>query len=95
MKTPFFLPLFLMVLSHNWLCGETDDHTRRATLTVIPDETGVRNLRIETEQAKERVFESTVFAIGRIEEIPANRSVLSTRIAGRVIDLNAYEGDRV
>ena len=95
MKTPFFLPLFLMVLSYNWLCGETDDHTRRATRTVILDETGVRNLRIETEQAKERVFESTVFAIGRIEEIPANRSVLSTRIAGRVIDLNAYEGDRV
>ena len=84
-----------MVLSHNWLCGETDDHTRRATRTVILDETGVRNLRIETEQAKERVFESTVFAIGRIEEIPANRSVLSTRIAGRVIDLNAYEGDKV
>jgi biotin carboxyl carrier protein len=95
MKTPFFLPLYIMVLSHNWLCGETDDHTRRATRTVILDETGVRNLRIETEQAKERVFESTVFAIGRIEEIPANRSVLSTRIAGRVIDLNAYEGDRV
>ena len=84
-----------MVLSHNWLCGETDDPTRQATRTVILDETGVRNLRIETEQAKERIFESTVFAIGRIEEIPANRSVLSTRIAGRVIDLNAYEGDRV
>jgi len=95
MKTPFSLPLFLMVLSHNWLCGETDDHTGRATRTVILDETGVRNLRIETEQAKERIFESTVFAIGRIEEIPANRSVLSTRIAGRVISLRAYEGDKV
>ena len=95
MKTPFFLLLALMILSHNSLCGETDDPTRPATRTVILDETGVRNLRIETEQAKERIFESTVFAIGRIEEIPANRSVLSTRIAGRVIDLNAYEGDRV
>ena len=83
MKTPFFLPLYIMVLSHNWLYGETDDQTRRATRTVILDETGVRNLRIETEQAKERVFESTVFAIGRIEEIPANRSVLSTRTSTR------------
>ena len=52
MKTPLFLPLSLMVLSHNWLCGETDDPTRQATRTVILDETGVRNLRIETEQAK-------------------------------------------
>ena len=95
MKIPFLLLLSLILLLPIRLFGETRDPTNPATRTVILDETGVRNLRIETEQAKERAFESTVFAIGRVEEIPANRSVLSTRIAGRVISLSAFEGDWV
>lgn len=67
----------------------------RAQNTVILGETGARNLRIQTEEADERDFEKTVFAIGRIEEIPANRSVLSSRIAGRVTELKAFVGDTV
>lgn len=59
------------------------------------DETAIRNLRIQTEEAEERDFETTVFAIGRIEEIPSNRSVLSSRIAGRITALNAFVGDTV
>lgn len=62
---------------------------------VILDEFGVKNLGLESVEVDYREFESTVFAIGRIEEIPARRSVLSTRIAGRVVELNAYEGDVV
>ena len=67
----------------------------RATNTVILDETGVKNLRIETEPVHKRIFETTVFTIGHLKEIPSSRSVLSTRIAGRVIKLNAYVGDVV
>lgn len=67
----------------------------RAQNTVILGETGARNLRIQTEEAEERDFEKTVFAIGRIEEIPANRSVLSSRIDGRVTALKAFVGDTV
>lgn len=67
----------------------------RAANTIILDEAGARNLRIETVVADEEAFESTLFAIGRIEEIPENRSVVSSRIAGRVVELNAFEGDRV
>ena len=67
----------------------------RAASTVILDETGVANLRIETIPAEERTFESTIFAIGRVEEIPANHSVVSSRITGRVIEVMAYEGDTV
>jgi multidrug efflux pump subunit AcrA (membrane-fusion protein) len=63
--------------------------------TIILDEIAVKNLRIQTEEAEERDFESTVFAIGRIEEIPASRSVLSSRIAGRISELKAFEGDIV
>lgn len=67
----------------------------RAASTVILDDTAVQNLAIETVLVEERTFESTVFAIGRIEEVPATRSALSSRIAGRVVELNAYTGDRV
>lgn len=63
--------------------------------TIILDEQGVRNLRIETVVADYQDFEETVFAIGRIVEIPASRSVLSTRIPGRVTALDAFEGDTV
>jgi len=62
---------------------------------IILDEIGVKNLRIETVEVEERDFETTVFAIGRIEEIPAKHSVLSSRVAGRVIDLKVFEGDMV
>jgi len=37
---------------------------------IILDATGVANLRIQTVEVEERDFETTVFAIGRIEEIP-------------------------
>lgn len=67
----------------------------RAQNTLLLDETGIRNLRIQTEKAEERDFETTAFAIGRIEEIPSNRSVLSSRIAGRITALNAFVGDTV
>ena len=87
MKIPFLLLPSLILLSSIWLFSETSDPTNQVSRAVTLNETGMRNLRIETEVAKKRVFESTVFAIGRIEEIPANRSVLSTRIAGRVISL--------
>ena len=68
---------------------------KRAANTVILDEVGVRNLHIQTVPVEERTFERTVFAIGRVEEIPANRSVLSSRVAGRVLELNAFVGDNV
>ena len=60
---------------------------------IILDETGVTNLRLQTVEVEERDFETTVFAIGRIEEIPSKHSVLSSRVAGRVIGLHAFEGD--
>jgi multidrug efflux pump subunit AcrA (membrane-fusion protein) len=67
----------------------------RSQNTILLDDVAVRNLRIQTEEAEERDFETTVFAIGRIEENPASRSVLSSRIAGRITALKAFEGDTV
>ncbi len=67
----------------------------RATNTVILDEAGVKNLRIETVMVEERDFDSTVFAVGRVEEIPGNQYSVSSRITGRAIEVNAFVGDRV
>lgn len=63
--------------------------------TIVLDEIGVKNLRIETVEAEETDFEETVFALGRIAEIPERHAVLSSRISGRVIGLDAHEGDTV
>ena len=70
-------------------------HAAVSTDTIVLDETGVKNLRIETVEAEETDFEETVFALGRIAEIPENHAVLSSRISGRVIGLEAQEGDTV
>jgi cobalt-zinc-cadmium efflux system membrane fusion protein len=66
-----------------------------STDTIVLDETGVKNLRIETVEAEESDFEETVFALGRIAEIPERHGVLSSRISGRVLGLEAQEGDTV
>jgi len=62
---------------------------------VLLDEAGVQSLGIETVEAAEVTFEETTFALGRIEEIPENHAVLSSRIPGRVVGLNVREGDTV
>lgn len=67
----------------------------RIANTVILDETGVKNLRLETVMVEERDFESTIFAVGRVEEVPGNKHFVSSRIPGRAIKVNAYIGDRV
>ncbi len=77
------------------VCATASVFAQSASDLIILDDNGARNLGIQTVEAEERRFETTVFAIGRIEEIPARRSVLSSRIAGRVIELNAFEGDTV
>ncbi len=95
MKSPTYLIVSAFLLIGTLRSAEEAIDTDRANNTVILDETAVQNLRIETELVDEQDFESTVFAIGRIEEIPANRSVLSSRISGRVIDLKVFPGDKV
>lgn len=56
---------------------------KRAANTVVLDETGVKNLRIETVPVEETDFEETVFALGRIGVMPDKRAVVSARVAGR------------
>ena len=67
----------------------------RIANTVILDEFGVKNLQLETVVVEERDFENTVFAIGRVEEIPGKRWSVASRISGRAIEVKAFIGDRV
>jgi multidrug efflux pump subunit AcrA (membrane-fusion protein) len=67
----------------------------RAANTIVLDEVAITNLRLETVEAEEREFEETLFALGRIEAIPARRSVVSSRIPGRVVELKVTLGERV
>lgn len=62
---------------------------------VILDAAGVQSLGIEMFEAFESTFEETTFALGRIEEIPEKHAVLSSRIPGRIVGLEAREGDLV
>jgi multidrug efflux pump subunit AcrA (membrane-fusion protein) len=67
----------------------------RVANTVVLDDTGVNNLRIETIDVEETDFEESIFSLGRIEAIPASRSGVSSRIAGRIVELKAALGDVV
>ena len=62
---------------------------------VILDETSVENLGVQTVPVSRQTFAETLFALGRIEVIPARQAVLSSRVPGRVQSLQAYEGDVV
>ena len=88
-----FTPILVLTLAIPLITWADKIEVDRAANTVILDKVSAENLRIETEVVEEIDFESTVFAIGRIEEIPTNQSVVSTRAAGRVIEVNACIGD--
>lgn len=53
---------------------------------ILLTEQGVKNLGLETITVEESELEITTFALGRAEAIPQNRSILSSRIPGRVIE---------
>lgn len=95
LPTKLLVALTAGALSADAGAAEEAISAERKANTIILDATGVKNLRIETVVVEKRDFETTVFAIGRIEEIPARRSVLSSRISGRAIKVHAFEGDRV
>ncbi len=84
-----------LYLSLALLAGLSLLHAADNDSTIVLDEIGVKNLRIETVEAAESDFEETVFALGRIAEIPERHGVLSSRISGRVLSLDAHEGDTV
>jgi multidrug efflux pump subunit AcrA (membrane-fusion protein) len=70
-------------------------HASVAVPPVILTEQGIKNLGLETVALEESDFEITTFALGRTEAIPESRSVLSSRVPGRVIENNLKIGKYV
>lgn len=54
---------------------------------VILTETGVKNLRLETVEVTEADFEESLFALGRVAVYPGRRAVISSRVAGRAVEV--------
>ncbi len=79
----------LLALGIPGFAAETTDDKRSAN-TVVLDETGVRNLRIETVEVEETEFEEIAFALGRIRVAPGHRAVISSRIPGRALEVMAH-----
>lgn len=89
------LPILLLSLALPLASPGAELDAKRMANTVVLDETGVKNLRIETAEAQESDFEETVFSLGRIEAIPARIASVSSRISGRIVELKATPGDVV
>jgi multidrug efflux pump subunit AcrA (membrane-fusion protein) len=68
---------------------------QRAANTVAISDAAVKNLRIETREAEETEFEESVFSLGHIQAIPSSRSAVSSRVAGRILELKVSLGDQV
>lgn len=60
--------------------------SRTANLVIL-NESGARNLRIETALAEEATFEESLFAIGHVAAYPGHRAAVSSRISGRALDV--------
>ena len=63
--------------------------------TIILDENGVKNLRIETELVEETTFEEKLFALGEIAIYPGRRAVISSRIPGRALEVSIKNDHQV
>ena len=61
--------------------------------TVVLDAAGVQNLGIETVAVEESTFERTIPVLGEIEHTCENHSVLSSRIAGKIIEVRIHKGE--
>lgn len=88
MKTMKYLLTGLMLTFGMSLSIEASD-------VVVLDKLSVENLALQLVEAEESEFEQTVFALGRVIDIPSHGSMLSSRISGRVVELYAHEGDTV
>jgi membrane fusion protein, heavy metal efflux system len=84
-----------LILARAVSAAESGIDPQRAANTVVLTEVGVKNLGIETVEVEETDFEESIFSLGRIESIPSSRSGVSSRVAGRIVELKASLGDIV
>lgn len=81
------LPFLLITAA---LAAETPPRNEN---TVVLDAVGVKNLGIETVDVEESAFERIIPVLGEIEHTCESHSVLSSRIAGRIIEVRIHKGE--
>ena len=79
-------PLFLLLIALSSAPAEEAASDRLAN-TIVLDDVSETNLQLETAEAEEAAFESTLFALGRIEVLPGKRALVSSRIPGRAFSV--------
>lgn len=94
-KQRTLLALAALSVSLPLQAAEKAPNPDRIANTVVLKDIEVKNLGIETQEIGPADFEETVFSLGRIEAIPSKRAVVSSRIPGRIIKMEAFEGDTV
>jgi membrane fusion protein, heavy metal efflux system len=87
-----FLPLFILISLSPGLAAQQPP---RNETTVVLDEAGVANLGIETTEASETDLERSFFVLGAIDHTCESHSVLSSRVAGRIIEVAIHQGEFV
>ena len=95
MKTNHFPFAAVLLLSTASLLAQALNAAARKANTVILDEAGVKNLRIETVLVEAGDFEETAFALGRIEKKPGRVAAITSRISGRVTEIATSPGDAI
>jgi multidrug efflux pump subunit AcrA (membrane-fusion protein) len=86
---------FSILLSFLAASAMAADKPARNETTVVLDATGVKNLGVETVAAEEAAFERSVFVLGEIEHTCESHAVLSSRVAGRIVEVFQHKGDFV
>jgi membrane fusion protein, heavy metal efflux system len=63
--------------------------------TVVLDEVAVANLGLMTEEVGQETFETTLMILGEIDHTCMSHSVVSSRVAGRIVEVGAHLGEFV
>lgn len=88
----FLAPSALPHAGHDKAPGEEETATSGPIQITAEAKT---NLGIKVEEAQPRTLSKTFIAIGQVEPIPSKSAAVTSRIAGRVIDIKAVEGQSV
>ncbi len=96
-----FSATFLLLFSSNALAhaghdkapGDDGETSVGGPITITAE--AKTNLRLTVEEAELRTLDKTLMVIGQIEPIPDHASAVSSRIAGRVLNIKASEGELV
>lgn len=84
------MPRLTLVALALALSASPDAPPDRAARTVVLDADRVALLDLRIAPVEERTFEETVFALGRLRVAPGHRAVVSSRIAGRVREVEVH-----